>query len=677
MAALQAAGHMSSSAVELEVLRARCKELESENCSLQHRLVDAHASRSSIAMERDIFKRMTADVRAQWQHAASVSGSPALGTSPGNSGHLILLPESTAILHSQPLPSLHLSQVCVCVQGPRSDPQLQQQLEQLRGEAAAMRQEMAAALPFAARLEGIPNTQMAGCPASDTTSPALAVAPLSPTSSSPVGSPPNCAAAANPPTSLFSSRRHLSLLNLGSTNAGLGGNSGGAGGPGGGRMGRNQMGLRGRSISALQPSTGGLSNPGTPPPASPAPGRAVMGGPEAPPQGATGSSDIGAGAPGQNHAADAAAVTVASRALSLSLPVKRYSSMPNLVRLVEEPGEGSHADGDSGDGNAHLHTTISSSRDGPPDGTLAVQAHQTSSHTAPGPALPSAPHVTPRFRARTSSSVPNELGTGHGSTATTSVPHSISAKSTPDVAGTISGTATRSQDSSIRKVARVPSNEEGAGVASRESSWGAWPPSSGPLGVADFKAVSAVGEDHPRFPGQAPGMAGLRSESVGSAGLEAGAGTLGSATGQSSRSMTCAGGAGGARGTGIGSSGVLPDACGSNSNSGSLPKAPMAMALGGRSERYMPAAGARNGVAGLGASSTGTATHTRSRSPLARGTSISQLPTGLGKSASVQEQASHSADPAADSPVHKLKQLFKQRKSNKGGLSRANTAGNF
>eukprot|EP00983_Pelagomonas_calceolata_P012342 395318-Pelagomonas_calceolata.AAC.1 len=33
--AMQAAGHVSSNAVELEVLRARCKELEAENRSLQ------------------------------------------------------------------------------------------------------------------------------------------------------------------------------------------------------------------------------------------------------------------------------------------------------------------------------------------------------------------------------------------------------------------------------------------------------------------------------------------------------------------------------------------------------------------------------------------------------------------------------------------------------------------
>mmetsp|Transcript_30745 Transcript_30745/g.80086 ORF Transcript_30745/g.80086 Transcript_30745/m.80086 type:complete len:360 (-) Transcript_30745:763-1842(-) len=166
LAYMQAAGHVSSNAVELEVLRARCKELEAENRSLQHRLVDALTQRSSIATERDIFMRLTADARAHWQRFASVSGSPALGLSPANSGQLLLLPESTATLHSQPLPSLQLPQPYASKQGQsNSDPQLEQQLEQLRGEAAAMRQEMAAALPLAARPEGSPTMAAAAAAA--------------------------------------------------------------------------------------------------------------------------------------------------------------------------------------------------------------------------------------------------------------------------------------------------------------------------------------------------------------------------------------------------------------------------------------------------------------------------------------------------------------------------------
>eukprot|EP00983_Pelagomonas_calceolata_P016826 529985-Pelagomonas_calceolata.AAC.7 len=42
------------------------------------------------------------------------------------------------------------------------------------------------------------------------------------------------------------------------------------------------------------------------------------------------------------------------------------------------------------------------------------------------------------------------------------------------------------------------------------------------------------------------------------------------------------------------------------------------------------------------------------------------------------QQVSRSADPATDSPIYKLKQLLKLKKSNhKGGLSRSNTSGNF
>mmetsp|Transcript_18298 Transcript_18298/g.51313 ORF Transcript_18298/g.51313 Transcript_18298/m.51313 type:complete len:329 (+) Transcript_18298:793-1779(+) len=326
-------------------------------------------------------------------------------------------------------------------------------------------------------------------------------------------------------------------------------------------------------------------------------------------------------------------------------------------------------------GSAYLAAETSTG-DAGVDGRPTVQAHEASAPPAPSSAPPSSPHIIPHVSARTSTSVPNNVGMGNGGTVTGSIPKSIGARSTPNNTGTASTTAAPSQDSSTHKGARAPSNGEGMGVASRESSMGFWPSSLGPAGVADFKAASARAADTKA--GKAAGATDFKAEGVDvGADAECWAGTWGAVNGNSN-GAACAGGAGGGGAAGGGAAGAGGAEAGGNGsgNSGSLP-APVAVALGGRSERYVPAAGARSGVGGL-AGGSGTTTHTRSPSPLARGTTMLQLPTGISQSTSFREQVSRSADPATDSPIYKLKQLLKLKKSNhKGGLSRSNTSGNF